>query len=227
MSTSTRYIFLHVAIVFLLSAQSAYSQSFQPQFRFSFGGGMIISDFDISEGKPGLSLEGAAYYQWSKNLRAGINIGYHKVAGSEDGISDSNGGYSFNSQLFDVIGRFEYVFTFAEYPIRKWSQKLHPYIYSGAGILQAQSDLYQNSTGHRVDTGPEYITVTPVISGGAGIYIKISNLWFLCFEGGTNYSFSDSLESYSDEAHSSSKDMYHGLNVRLIWSEPLGFARGR
>ncbi|MCP4312182.1 MAG: outer membrane beta-barrel protein [Bacteroidetes bacterium] len=216
---------MHLTIIALLSAQSAYSQSFQPQIRLSFGGGMIISDFDISKGTPGVSLMGAANYQWSKNLRAGINLGYHKVVGSDDGTSDSNGGYSFNSRLFEAIGRFEYVFTFAEYPIRKWSQKLHPFIYSGAGILQAQSDLYHNSTGQKIDTGPEYKTVTPVLSGGAGIYIKINSLWFLCFEGGANLSSSESLESYSNEAFSSSKDMYYCLIVRLIWSEPLGFSR--
>lgn len=226
MSASIRHIILQVTIIVLLSAQSANSQSFQSQLRLSFGGGIIISDFDISGGSPGLSLTGAANYQWTKNLRAGINLGYHKVVGSDDGTSDSDGGYSFDSQLFEVTGRFEYVFTFAEYPIKKWSQILYPFLYSGAGILQVQSDLYDNSTGSRANTGPDYITVTPVLSAGAGIYIKINSLWHLCFEGGTNFSFSDSLESYSSEALSSSKDNYHCFIIRLIWSEPLGFARG-
>lgn len=225
LSTLLRLFFVAMAVLF--STPSARSQNFTPRINFTFGGGMIFSDFDIREGIPGFSLVGAANYQWNKNLRAGVNIGYHKAVGSDEETYDSQRGYSFRSNLFEVTGRFAYIFTFPEYPVKKWNQKFHPFLYSGAGILQVQSDLYDNSTGSRVDTGPEYITVTPVINGGAGIYFKISSLWLLSFEAGSNLAFSDFLESYSNETSASSRDMYHCLILRLVWSEPLGFGRGR
>jgi len=238
MATTRTHIIHTIILALSLSAGPVFSQTFYPQINISLGGGGNISYFGIGGGSPSLSLVTSSMYQWNDHWKAGINIAYHRVVGTDEGTAHFVRGLAYNSSFYELSGRTEYIIYFSSFRVRKWKQRLNPqlpyggtwkrnikpFIYAGGGLLHYLPYLYNYSTETGIDENPGIASITAVVNAGLGIYYHIGPFLALSLEAGSNLPFFDYTSVLPDVEFFNKVDTYHHVALRLIWKQPVGFS---
>jgi hypothetical protein len=212
------------------------SQIFSPQVEVAFGGGINISYFDIGGGTPGVTLWNTLLYQWDEHWKAGYRIGFYNVVGTDEGTDYFGRGLAYDSYLYELSGRVEYLFFFSSSWKSIWKQKINPmlpyggtwkrkikpFLYAGGGILHHRPFVYLYPTGDGLDENPDYASIKTSLNAGFGVYYYLNRFVAIAFEAGSNFPFFNYIEGFEQEEFPDKMDMFHTFGVRVIWSHSSG-----
>lgn len=210
-----------ISVIFIVffSASLTGQRRFLRRMYVEAGTGANISYFDVGGGSPGASFQGAVIYDLQPGWRLGINAGFHRTRGTDEGSSNPTRGYEYRSNLNEISVKALYAIQFKPYPIVKWKRKFEPRIYANLGIIQINPKPNQKLA---LKSTEEYLSAAPLLSGGIGLSYFLDREMFILVEGGTNITSSDFLEGYTNVLHSSSRDMYHTIMIKFVYRVPMG-----
>ena len=195
-------------------------QNFLPRIYIEAGAGTNLAYFDVGGGSAGVSIQAGAMYDLDPSWRLGVNVGFHRTRGTDEGTANESRMYAYRSNLNEISLRGHYVFRFKLYPVKRWKLHLEPRIWAGLGVIQIQPKPNEVLANNSTD---QYLPVAPLISGGLGLAFTLDRDISLVLEAGSNLTTSDYLEGYTNHNYSDSRDMFHSILLKILYIVPVGW----
>lgn len=169
-----------------------------PAYLFGDVGGrideQIIKPFDWDFNHTRFMYSMGLRYLFPGNFGLKANVMFGSFTGNDDNTSNDLRAYSFESRVteFSVLGEFVvWGGPFSEYPNRNSIS-----VFAGAGVLNAQSNLYRTGGYRPTDTFLPSVT-TPVIPAGISYQYALNSNLSVGAEFAWRYTFTDYLEGLS------------------------------
>ena len=198
---------------------SAFSQSDEPDYKFSVGDKSLIitSGFSL----PSFDIGGKLYEKQPKDLSPTVNFGFRYLLPANFGIKLfgeytkykddddykrglGNSQYSFSNQIYRGGGRLEYhiLGNVTDYEARH-----NVYVFGGGGIVHAESEVVgMADINHVINTTP---VTTPLLLTGIGYQYRLSRNFAVGLDLSYEYYFSDYVEGFTT-SWSKSNDVGYG-----------------
>jgi len=189
-----------------------------PAYLFGDVGGKVkdqmllgSTDWDMAKTRFMYSIGFRQHFPNNFGLKA--TLAYGQFAGTDEGTSNIDRGYSFTSDITEISLQSEY--TLLGGPYSRHRTPNHLYVFVGAGILSYQPTLIREGDTRPIDI--EGIAgITPVIPFGIGYQYRFSPRFSLGAEFGWRYTFTDFLDSVITP-NSRNNDVLSNLNFTLTY----------
>jgi hypothetical protein len=181
-----------------------------------------IKNLDIIRSRPSFVM-GVRYFAYkSFAVNGGLTTGW--LSATDEGWRNDSRGYVFNSVVIEPSGRIEY-YPFRDITIvpgvnRRGLRRVYPtltgYVTGGAGaafyIVSPNDRLKERQERDGVRHG----MITMVLPAGFGLKFGINNQFYIGFETGVRYTFSDHLDGFTTSL-SNSNDWYYITTLQVIY----------
>jgi hypothetical protein len=181
-----------------------------------------LKNLDIARSRPGFVM-GVRYFPYRRFAVNGtLSMGW--LSGTDEGWRNENRGYIFNTAIVEPSGRIEYYpmrdETIASGVNRRGLRRIYPtfsgYVFAGAGAA-----FYMVSTNDLLEArqereGIRHGMVTMVLPAGFGVKFGINQQFYIGFESGVRYTFSDYLDGFSTSL-SKSNDWYYLTTLQVVY----------
>lgn len=218
-------LFLFIANVVIL-AQRAELRDME----VLFGGGPNMIFGDIGDGGIGPVGFIAARYYVNDDIVARLNLAFAFGIDSDEGTTNFNRKYSFNTQIFESTVHVEYFFYRSGFLGRQNMEglvmnvsRLGLYAFTGAGAIffspnpEAEKEDY--------DFDEDFSKISLVVPYGLGMQYRFNKKWAANFEVGRRFTTTDFLDGFSPEA-SRKNDMYYFALISVsFWFKPFSGIR--
>jgi len=204
-----------ILLIFLIISNSVIlaQRTNMREMEVLVGGGPNMFFCDIGGGGLGPVGFVAARYYVKDNIVARLNLAYAIGIDSDEGTTNFDRDYNFNTPMLESTVLVDYFFYHSDFIGRQGKDglvlnvpRLGLYAFTGAGAIFFNPDPEAGIGTHVFDD--DYSKISLVVPFGLGMQYGFDKRWSASFEVGRRFTPSDFLDGFSSGA-SEKKDMYY------------------